>query len=118
MTYNEFEYYINRLKEVHQLDDDLSEISKKYRNLLMDNYMVAIVLEEDYIKLLEMNLGINDELISWWVYQTDFGKDFKIGDLEDPKEEDENLKTPDLSTVEKLYDYIKILQKNGIYKLA
>lgn len=116
MKYEEFNYYISRLKEVQDFDNELGELSRKYSNLLYDNYLVPVVLADDYIRLLEIVLGIHDELISWWIYETEYGKNFKIGDLEDPNAIEPELKTPDLSTTEKLFEYIKLLQEKGIYK--
>ena len=38
--------------------------------------------------------------ISWWLYECNYGRDFSLGDLE------VNGVEIDLSTVEKLYDYL------------
>ena len=58
MKYEEFNYYISRLKEVQDFDNELGELSRKYSNLLYDNYLVPVVLADDYIRLLEIVLGI------------------------------------------------------------
>ena len=43
----------------------------------------------------------DSDLISWWIYELDYGRNFKMGDLID------NGVEIDLSTPEKLYDYLK-----------
>ena len=40
------------------------------------------------------------DTLSWWLYECNYGRDFKIGDLED------NGVKVDLTTPEKLYDYL------------
>ena len=42
------------------------------------------------------------DLISWWIYELDYGTKFKIGYLI----EADGVTKPDISTAEKLYDYL------------
>ena len=51
------------------------------------------------VKLLEKIFNDND-LIDWWIYEKDFGRNFQKGDLIS------NGKKIDLSTAEKFYDYL------------
>lgn len=63
--------------------------------------------EQATLDLLRLITGKGD-LISWWCYEKDFGREFKIGDLTD------NEASPDLTTAEKLYDYISSLRHDKI----
>lgn len=56
------------------------------------------------IKLLGREF-LNIEVLNWWIYNKNFGRTFKIGDLT------ENDKEIDVSTSEKLYDYLISLKK-------
>ena len=46
----------------------------------------------------------DNDVISWWIYDEDFGRKFKAGDLS--FEKDGKIYAPDLSNPEKLYDYL------------
>ena len=56
--------------------------------------------ESTVVKLLE-NMFCDTGTLSWWLYELDYGKNFKIGDLTD------NGVDIDISTPDKLYDYLR-----------
>lgn len=66
-----------------------------------DEYIIVALLEKIF----------NDnDLIRWWIYEKNCGKDFKKGDLIS------NGKKIDLSTAEKFYDYL-MEEKKSEYEL-
>ena len=99
----EFINIINHLKEVKDFIDETNDRVRKLNDSLMGDFFDAngliIMFEDDLIKVLE-NM-FNTDLISWWIYETNYGKDFKIGNLVE-----QNGDKPDISTVDKLYDYL------------
>ena len=65
---------------------------------------LSISHEDIVVELLE-DMFNDSDLIGWWLYELDYGRKFKMGDLVD------NGVEIDLSTSEKLYDYLK--EKNN-----
>ena len=104
ITKKEFIDIINRLKKV---DDFVNEVNSKAREVadpittdFTNAYSLSISFETDLVHVLE-NM-FDTELISWWIYELEYGKEFKIGCLVDA----DGRTKPDLSTAEKLYDYL------------
>ena len=102
---NEFIKIINRLKDYTKLQDKINDLFKD----LLDNKeqdfcnagSICIGHESVVVKLLEDM--IETDLLSWWIYELDYGKEYKPGCL---TEDDMEI---DVSTVDKLYD---VLMKN------
>lgn len=102
---NEFIKIINRLKDYTKLQDKINDLFKD----LLDNKeqdfcnagSICIGHESVVVKLLEDMF--ETDLISWWIYELDYGKEYKPGCL---TEDDMEI---DVSTVDKLYD---VLMKN------
>lgn len=59
-----------------------------------------MICHEDLVVRLLENMFNNNDIISYWLYERNYGRDFKLGDVLD------NGKTIDLSTPSKLYDYL------------
>ena len=103
----EFVDIINRFKDTQDTVDKVILAIKKYINLTIDsrisdciNASSLMICHEDIaVKLLEKIFDDTD-ILSWWLYDCYYGRDFKIGDLED------NGVKVDLTTPEKLYDYL------------
>lgn len=102
---NEFIKIINRLKDYTKLQDKINDLFKD----LLDNKeqdfcnagSICIGHESVVVKLLEDMF--ETDLLSWWIYELDYGKEYKPGCL---TEDDMEI---DVSTVDKLYD---VLMKN------
>lgn len=61
-----------------------------------------MALTDEVVQLLEFIFNDSkNHLISYWIWECNFGEDFNIGDIEY-----EDGVTPDLSTDELLYDYL------------
>ena len=102
---NEFIKIINRLKDYTKLQDKINDL---FRDLLDNKEQdfcnagsICIGHESVVVKLLEDMF--ETDLISWWIYELDYGKEYKPGCL---TEDDMEI---DVSTADKLYD---VLLKN------
>ena len=100
----EFITIINHIKEVNQFVDETNEKARELNDSIISDFFnassLSISFEDDLIKVLE-NM-FNTDLIYWWMYELNFGNKFEIGYIV----ESDGITKPDLSTVEKLYDYL------------
>ncbi len=99
----EFVEIIDRLKNT---DDTVNKVNKIFRNTIdsdISDFMNAASLmichEDIVVKLLE-NMFNDKDTLSWWLYEKAYGRAFEIGDFED------NGVKIDLTTTERLYDYL------------
>jgi len=92
---------VNFLREQHEAEDLLNDVLKK----LCDDSIIYGKSHGVIFNLLEeaMNVSVDDygSILSWWLYERDYGRTFKIGDYVG-----EDGSKPDLSTAELLYNYI------------
>lgn len=99
----EFVKIINRLQNYEKLQDQINELFKNYIDNREQDFnnagSICIGHVTIVVKLLE-SMFETEDLISWWIYEMDYGNKFTIGSLTD------NGKYIDLSTPEKLYDYL------------
>ena len=108
---NDFIEIINRLQNYTELQDKINNLFEG----LLDNRehdfcnagSICIGHESVVVKLLEDMF--ETDLISWWIYELDYGKGYKPGYL---TEDDKEI---DVSTVDKLYDVlIKSYERKNI----
>lgn len=94
---------INRLKGYTELQNKINDLFRDNIDNKEMDFMnagsICIGHETIVVKLLE-NIFNNKDTISWWIYECNYGRDFSLGDLEVDGIE------IDLSTAEKLYDYL------------
>ena len=99
----EFVEIIERLKNYNDLQDKIDDLFKSNIDNKEMDFMnagsICIGHETIVVKLLE-NIFNDKDTISWWLYECNYGRDFSLGDLEVDGIE------IDLSTAEKLYDYL------------
>ena len=104
ITKKEFVNIINRLRNYNDLQNKIDELFENSIDNKEMDFMnagsICIGHETIVVRLLE-NIFNDKGTISWWLYECDYGRDFSLGDLED------NGVEIDLSTPEKLYDYLK-----------
>lgn len=100
----QFVKIINRLKDT---DDFVKETNNRARKLqdsiesAETNAMgLAISHESIVVELLE-DMFNDSDYISWWLYDLEYGRDYKDGCIQDA-----DGKIIDLSTPEKLYDFL------------
>ena len=108
ITKMQFVDIINKLKEVNDFVNETNERARKLSDAVMSDFFntqsLSISHENIVVELLE-DMFNDSDLIGWWLYELDYGRKFKMGDLVD------NGVEIDLSTSEKLYDYLK--EKNN-----
>lgn len=106
ITKKQFIDIINHLKEVNEFVNETNEKAKQLHDCIINDFFnassLSISFEDDLVKVLE-NM-FNTDLISWWLWDLDYGTKFKIGYLI----EEDGITKPDLSTAEKLYDYLVV----------
>lgn len=99
----EFVEIIERLKNYNDLQDKIDDLFKSNIDNKEMDFMnagsICIGHESVVVELLE-NMFNDKDTISWWLYVCNYGRDFSLGDLEVDGIE------IDLSTAEKLYDYL------------
>lgn len=100
----QFVKIINRLKDT---DDFVKETNNRARKLAdsiesaeINAMGLAISHESIVVELLE-DMFNDSDYISWWLYDLEYGRDYKDGCIQDEKG-----KIIDLSTAEKLYDFL------------
>ena len=98
-----FKEIIEKLKKANDFVDEVNEKAKKLDDAIISDFFNASSLsishENIVVELLE-NM-FDTDIISWWIYELDYGKKYKEGCIQDYN--GENI---DLSTVKKLYDYL------------
>ena len=108
ITKKQFVEIIRHLEEVNKFVEETNKNARNLHDCIISDFFnassLSISFEDDLIKVLD-NM-FDTEVISVWIDEMEYGKDFKIGDLID-----ENIK-PDLSTAENFYDYL-IKSKEG-----
>ena len=94
---------IERLKNYNDLQDKIDDLFKSNIDNKEMDFMnagsICIGHESVVVELLE-NM-FNTDMISYWIYELDYGKEYKDGYVQDG--EGNNI---DISTAEKLYDYL------------
>lgn len=95
---------INDLMEVNDFVNETNDKAKRLNDAIISDFFNAQSLSishENIVVELLKNMFNDSDLIGWWIYELDYGRNFKMGDLID------NGVEIDLSTPEKLYDYLK-----------
>lgn len=104
ITKKEFVKIIDRLREVNDFVDETNERAKKLNDAIISdfyNVMSLSISHESIVVELLANLFDDYDTISWWLYELDYGRKYKKGCIQDS-----NGKNINLSTAEKLYDYL------------
>lgn len=95
---------IEKLKEVNNFVNKVNSEARKLDDAIISDFFNASSLsishENIVLELLE-NMFDDKDILSWWLYELDYGRKFKMGYMTDEK--GNNI---DLSTAEKLYDYL------------
>jgi len=93
---------INRLKETDDLQTQINKLFRNSTDNILNDFCNAgsiCIMHEDLVVDLLNDMFGNNYTLSWWLYEIDYGRKYKKGDIQDEKG-----KNIDLSTVEKLYD--------------
>ena len=97
-----FAEIMNRLKNYNDLQNKIDDLFKtnidNKENDFCNAGSICIGHESVVVELLE-NM-FNSDMISYWIYELDYGREYKEGCIQD---KNGNI---DISTTEKLYDYL------------
>lgn len=103
ITKKEFVKIINNLREVNDFVEETNSRARKLHDSIISDFYNTMSLSISHantvVELLE-NMFNDKDTISWWLYECDYGRKFKIGYFE------VEGKQIDLTTPEKLYDYL------------
>ena len=103
---DKFVKIINRLKNYSELQDKINNLFEDFIDNKEQDFCnagsICIGHESVVIDLLEKMF--ETDLISWWIYELDYGKQYIPGCLQ--KEEDGKIVDIDISTADKLYDVL------------
>ena len=114
ITKQEFVKIINRLRDYNDLQNKIQELFKDNIDNQEMDFMnagsICVGHESIVVKLLENMFNDRGNWISWWLYEQDYGRSVNIDNVFDK----EIGKFVDLTTPEKLYDYlIKEMEENS-----
>ncbi len=94
---------INRLRDYNDLQDKIQDLFRDNIDNQEMDFMnagsICVGHETIVVELLE-NMFNDKDIISWWLYENYYGRDFKLGNIT------VNGEDIDLTTPEKLYDYL------------
>lgn len=90
---------INKIIDYNNMSNEINDVFSKYK--VEDCNSVFYGFYEDVVvNLLTEAMNDEDEWISWWLYECNYGKDINDRDF------DNESFYIDLSTPEKLYDFL------------
>ena len=94
---------INRLKKYNELQDKINDLFRDNINNKEMDFMNAgsICIGHESVVVYLLERMFDTDMISYFIYELDYGKKYKAGCVLD-----ENMNEIDLSTPEKLYDYL------------
>lgn len=104
------EKFVTIINKMKATDDFVKDVNDKARQLreyidrdftdFFDSNSFIVTHTESVVQLLE-NMFNDNDMISYWIYELNYGRDYKDGYVQDC--DGNNI---DVSTVEKLYDYL------------
>lgn len=104
ITQKQFAEIIDKLREVNDFVKETNKNARKLNDAIISDFFNASGLSISHeiivLQLLE-NMFNDTEILSWWLYELDYGRKFTLGCIQDA-----NGKDIDLSTADKLYDYL------------
>lgn len=107
ITKQEFVDIIEKLKQVNDFVDETNKKARELNDAIISDFYntssLSISHETIVVELLE-NMFNDTDILGWWLYDLDYGRKFKPGYLQEEK--DGKIINIDLSTAEKLYDYL------------
>lgn len=99
LSKNEFCQIINNLKRNEEFIDKINNIFNEFK---LESSIFSTGLENTSVSLLESIFSDKEnQYISYWIWECNFGETFEVGNIVEP----DGFK-PDISTPEKLYDYL------------
>ena len=111
-TKEKFKEYLNYIIRKNEAETKIDSIISTYNDVYQDGIWPIDTGTGMMVEMLEtmLDLPIDDSLrstLSWWLYDMDFGEKFETGKLEIVSLPlNHEYRKPDLSTVDKLYDFL------------
>ena len=102
---------INRLKNYNELQDKIDDLFKDNIENRERDFINAgsICIGHESVVVYLLEKIFDTDMISYFIYELDYGEKYKAGCVLD-----ENMNEIDLSTAEKMYDYlVKSLEGEG-----
>ena len=99
----EFVEIINRLKETDEVVCKVNNFFDNTADSIMTcnlNATHLMICHEDIVVKLLEKIFNDEDVLTYWLYEKNYGRDYKKGDIT------VNGKKIDLSTPEKLYDFL------------
>ena len=95
ITYEEFESYINELKEIDEFQTQLDTLIRSHNKLSKEKaeYIHLPTLFDSVIELLQKATGDDYEYIDFWIYDLDFGHKYVEGCIRSKNGENIQLRT-------------------------
>ena len=95
---------LEEMKELHDIEDKINDLGRKYSNDSIRDFgfFSYMTCQDETIIDLLCTIFKDSDIISWWIYDLDFGRAYKDGCIT----EDNGNIIIDLSTADKLYDYL------------
>ena len=104
ITKKQFVEIINKLKKVNDFVNKTNDEARELDDAIISDFFnaqsLSISHENIVVELLE-NMFEDGDIISWWLYDLEYGTKYEDGCI---TEEDGTI--IDISTAEKLYDYL------------
>lgn len=103
----QFVTIINKMKTTDDFVNEINDKTRQLRETLDDSFVdffdgnSLFVAHSDIVVQLLENMFNDNDMISWWIFEMNYGRDYKDGYVQDC--DGNNI---DVSTVEKLYDYL------------
>lgn len=94
---------LERLKNYNKLQDKINSLFKEQIDNRENDFMNAgsICIGHESVVIFLLENMFDTDMISYWIYELDYGKRYKSGCVTD-----ENSKNIDISTAKKLYNYL------------
>lgn len=104
ITREEFMEIIDKLREVNDFVKETNARAKELHDAIISDFHNAMSLsishEQIVVELLE-NMFNDTDIISWWLYELDYGRKYEEGCITES-----DGRVIDLSDAGKLYDYL------------
>lgn len=103
ITREQFIEIIDKLRKVNDFVDETNVKARELHDAIISDFYntmsLSISHEQTVVELLE-NMFKDTDIISWWLYELDYGRKYEEGCIRDDD------KPIDLSDAGKLYDYL------------
>jgi hypothetical protein len=102
---SKFVYIINRLKDYDTMQKEIQNIMNSHVEARESDFTnaggICIGHESVVVDLLKEIFKDESDIISWWLWELDYGREYSQGCISESDGTDIDLSTP-----EKLYDYL------------